>query len=49
MKKTYVAPEAEVVALAVEDVTNAMDLESGMTGRDDNDLSLGGALSGLFN
>jgi hypothetical protein len=44
MKKAYIAPEAEVVSLAVEDVTN-LSLE---TGRDDAVLSLGADLSGLF-
>ena len=44
LKKFYVAPEAEVVSLAVEDVTN-LSLE---TDRDDIELSLGNDLSELF-
>ncbi len=44
MKKAYIAPEAEVVSLAVEDVTN-LNL---VTGKDDATLSLGGSLSDLF-
>ena len=44
MKKAYIAPEAEVVSLAVEVVTN-LNL---VTGQDDAVLSLGGELGGLF-
>ena len=45
MKKAYIAPEAEIVSLAVEDVTNALEL---VTGQDDHELSLGNELSELF-
>ena len=45
MKKAYIAPEAEVVSLAVEDVTNKIAL---LDEQDDFVLSLGGDLSGLF-
>lgn len=45
MKKEYTCPELNVVSLVVEDTTNAeLDLN-----KDDNRLSLGGDLGGLFN
>ena len=47
MKKVYIAPEAEVVTLAVENVTNALDINPG---NDDQLASMGngGSLGGLF-
>jgi hypothetical protein len=43
MKKEYTRPELNIVSLVVEDTTNALDL-----GKDDNRLSIGGDLGGLF-
>ncbi len=44
MKKEYVRPELNVLSLVVEDNTN----DIGLTGKDDNRLSIGGDLGGLF-
>lgn len=43
MKKEYVRPELNVLSLVVEDNTNTLEL-----GKDDNRLSIGGALGDLF-
>lgn len=45
MKKEYIRPELSVLSLVVEDNTNDLSLD---TGKDDNRLSIGGDLGGLF-
>ena len=45
MKKEYVRPELNVLSLVVEDNTNDIGLD---TGKDDNRLTIGGALGDLF-
>ena len=46
MKKEYVRPELNVLSLVVEDNTN--DISLPVPGKDDNRLSIGGDLGGLF-
>lgn len=43
MKKEYIRPELNVLSLVVEDNTNDLELN-----KDDNRLSIGGDLGGLF-